>query len=248
MQSLDRAIQVLDVLSKCPEGMPITELSDRIGLSLSTTHRFLQSLGDNDLVIQDPVSRRYKLGLKLLSLASGLLKSDRLLQISHEPMQRAAALSGNVVYLCKQQKNEIICVSATNPADEIIPSFVVEVGNTLPVHAGAAAKIILAYQPESFLQSLLKQLTPLPQYTKKTTTDIDKVLDDYKHCRELGYAICDEEMHLGVIAVAAPIFNYDGTVLGSIGVTCVKAHTSIPSLVKTICESAKEISRLMGHI
>ena len=91
MQSLDRAIQVLDVLSKCPEGMPITELSDRIGLSLSTTHRFLQSLGDNDLVIQDPVSRRYKLGLKLLSLASGLLKSDRLLQMSHEPMQKAVA-------------------------------------------------------------------------------------------------------------------------------------------------------------
>lgn len=103
MQSLDRAVQVLDVLSKSADGMPITELSDRIGLSLSTTHRFLQSLSNNDLVVQDPISRRYKLGLRLLSLASGLLKSDRLLELSRETMQRAAVLSGNVVYLCKQQ-------------------------------------------------------------------------------------------------------------------------------------------------
>ena len=107
MQSLDRAVQVLDVLSKTTDGMPITELSDRIGLSLSTTHRFLQSLINNGLVIQDPISRRYKLGLRLLSLASGLLKSDRLLELSREAMQRAAVLSGNVVYLCKQQNKEI---------------------------------------------------------------------------------------------------------------------------------------------
>ena len=162
-------------------------------------------------------------------------------------MQRAAALSGNVVYLCKLQNKEIVCVSATNPADDNIPSFVVQVGNTLPVHAGAAAKIILAYQSEGFLRSLLRELSPLPQYTKKTTVSIDSVLEDYKHCRELGYALCDEEMHLGVIALAAPIFNYDGTVLGSIGVTCVKAHTSMPSLINTIRDSAKEISRLMGY-
>lgn len=246
MQSLDRAVQVLDVLSKTTDGMPITELSDRIGLSLSTTHRFLQSLINNGLVIQDPISRRYKLGLRLLSLASGLLKSDRLLELSREAMQRAAVLSGNVVYLCKQQNKEIVCVSATNPIDGIIPSFAVQVGNTLPVHACAAAKIIMAYQPEPFLRGLLRELSPLPQYTKKTTADIEHVLRDYKHCREVGYALCDEEIHLGVIAVAAPIFNYDGSVLGSIGVTCVKAHTSVPTLVKTICESANEISRLMG--
>ena len=247
MQSLDRAVQVLDVLSKSADGMPITELSDRIGLSLSTTHRFLQSLSNNDLVVQDPISRRYKLGLRLLSLASGLLKSDRLLELSRETMQRAAVLSGNVVYLCKQQNKEIVCVSATNPIDDIIPSFAVQVGNTLPVHAGAAAKIIMAYQPEPFLRGLLRELSPLPQYTKKTTADIEHVLRDYKHCREVGYALCDEEIHLGVIAVAAPIFNYDGTVLGSIGVTCVKAHTSVPSLINTIRDSAKEISRLMGY-
>ena len=110
MQSLDRAVQVLDVLSKTTDGMPITELSDRIGLSLSTTHRFLQSLINNGLVIQDPISRRYKLGLRLLSLASGLLKSDRLLELSREAMQRAAVLSGNVVYLCKQQRTDAFFV------------------------------------------------------------------------------------------------------------------------------------------
>lgn len=247
MQSLNRAIKILDVLSRCPEGASVSELSDRMGLSLSTTHRFLQSLMNNGLVIQDPLSRRYKLGLRVLSLASGLLKSDRLIQMSRDPMQRAAVASGNVIYLCRQQKSEILCVSSINPLDDASPSFIAQVGNSMPIHAAAAAKIILAYQPDTVLKSLLTERVPLPKYTDKTMTNIDNILKHYRLCREQGFAICDEEINLGVVAVAAPVFNYDGSVLGSIGVTCIKVNTSIPTLVKIICDTAKEISQTMGY-
>lgn len=101
IQSIDRAVAILKLLSQSDEGLPISTICSRLGLALGTAHRFLHSLIDNGLVTQDEKTKFYRIGLEMLRLTSGILNSDRLIETARQPMQAAANKLQNMVYLSR---------------------------------------------------------------------------------------------------------------------------------------------------
>jgi len=246
MQSIDRAVQVLDLLSTHREGIPISEIGEITGLPLSTTHRLLHSLTAHSLAVQDPVTKRYKLGLRVLGLASFLLNNNRVIEAARPHMARLASSQGKLVYFCQEQNDEIVCVDSSMGSARINVQFYVQIGSLMPFHASAPAKAILAHSPPEKLERLLRKNSPLHRYTPRTISAPKEVLGEYRVCREQGYAVCDEEMEPGVCAVAAPVFGYDNGVLGSVALVDLKREDRMEEMIRGIVGCARDISREMG--
>ena len=248
IQSIDRAVSILELLSRSEQGLPISEVCSKLNLPLGTVHRFLWSLIDNGLVAQDEKTKFYHLGVKMLRLTAGMLNSDRLIEISRTPMLEAAEELKNIVYLCRESNDEVVCVSCVNEVSnfQAKAKFAAQIGNDMPFHAAAAGKIIAAFASEQKLESLIARNSPLIKYTDKTKTTREDVLADLKKCREQGYAVCDEELELGVIAVAAPIRNYDGSVQASVAITGIKANVSVKEVIDCITKCSFKISSALG--
>ena len=247
MQTIDRAVSILALLAPHTEGLSVSELSKSMGLSLGTTHRFLQSLVENDLVEQDRASKRYRIGFKILRLASNLLSTDRIIDAARIPMRQAASLVGNVVYLCQEHAGEVICTHCEDPTTDLHSKFADQIGNEMPFYAAAAAKIIFAYKSHGVLQNLFMRHAPLVRYTARTKTALDEILADARKNLSKGYAVCDEELEKGVIAVAAPVFSYNGEVAGSIGVTGIKSNFQLEAVTEALLTCSKKVSRELGY-
>lgn len=245
MQTIDRAVEVLTLLSQYPDGISVSELSHRMHLSLGTTHRFLMSLMENNLVMQDKTTKQYRLGFKVLRLASNLLNKDRLIDVARLPMRKAASAVHNVVYVCQESAGEVICTHCEDPTTETHSKFAAQIGNEMPFYAAATAKIIFAYQPE-IVKALYEKNKPLERFTARTKTSLKSILDDLEKSALQGFAICDEELENGVIALAAPIFNYEGHAIASVGVTGIKGQLKLESTKDAICACAKTISAELG--
>lgn len=247
MQSIDRAFAMLNLLSKVDEGMSVSELSKQMSLPVGTVHRFLISLAENGLVVQDSKTKFYKLGIKILSLASQYLKGNRLVTIARGPMQLAADQLGMVVYISQKHLTDVLCVASVEPTAGLHAKFAAQVGVDMPFNAAAAAKILFAYEPEIVLRTLAGSGEGLKKYTDKTKTTVEEILEDAHRNLAQGYAVCDEELEPGVIAVAAPVHNYDGTVIASVAVTGIKANCNLEKLVEGVCRCGRTISAAMGY-
>lgn len=247
MQSIDRAVAILDILGRHEHGLSVSEITSTLGLPLGTTHRFLTSLMDNALVVQDPSTKAYRLGWRILSLASQLVHSSRLIQVARQHMARTAASVGKMVFLCQEHNGEIVCVASATDPGGLHMKFYVQLGSIMPFHASASAKIIFAYSPQSVLQQLFAGHTPLPHYTARTLSDPEAILQDLAQCRQQGYAVCDEEMEIGVQAVAAPVFGFDRAVTASVGIIGIKAdEVPLARLIEEVQDCARLISRDVG--
>ncbi|MDO5531681.1 IclR family transcriptional regulator [Sutterella sp.] len=248
IQSVDRAVSILRLLSDHKAGLPVSGICTRLGLPLGTAHRFLQTLVGNGLVMQDRRTKFYRLGLGMLRLASVMINSDSLSRAAKAPMQKCADEIGNLVYLCRENAGDVVCVACvSHDSGSNLTQFAAQIGGAMPFHAAAAGKIILAYGGLGKFDQVFTAKAPLEKFTDRTRVAYEDVLDDLRTARARGWAVCDEELEPGVIAVAAPVRNFDGTVSASVAATGVKAGVSLPGLIQAVTDCAAAISRAQGY-
>ena len=173
------------------------------------------------------------------------MNKDRLIDVARLPMRKAASEVHNVVYVCQESAGEVVCTHCEDPTTETHSKFAAQIGNEMPFYAAATAKIIFAYQPE-MARTLFERNKPLVRFTARTKTSLKSLLDDLQKSAAQGYAVCDEELENGVIALAAPVFNYEGRAIASIGVTGIKGNLKLESTKDAICECARTISAELG--
>jgi DNA-binding IclR family transcriptional regulator len=206
VQSIKRSFALLRALALGPVG--VTELADRVALPKSTVARLLASLEEEQAVEQTEAGGEYRLGPGLIDLAGSaprgrnLVAAARphLLELS-ESIDEVAGLStidgGLVYYLDQTESSSNIQVRDWT-------------GEHAPLHAVPSGLVILAHQPERFVEEYLAG--PLVQCTARTMTDPDELRDRLEHVRSIGYAWVHEEFADELNSVAAPVFENDGSV------------------------------------
>jgi DNA-binding IclR family transcriptional regulator len=126
--------------------------------------------------------------------------------------------------------------------------FLLRKGIRFPLHAGAAGKILLAYQPEEKIEGFLKA-NKFEKYTEKTVLDPAELRKQLKAIRKAGYAFSEEEISLGVRAFAAPIFNHEGKIIAGLTVFGPIQRITGPkkeTILKLILEYSQKISEEIG--
>jgi IclR family acetate operon transcriptional repressor len=229
--------------------LPLTRIASHAGLSKSSTHRQLQTLIDEGYVVQDGDSR-YRLGLKMLWLASDLVDGlglERIVRPVLDEMARATYETVHMALLDGKVAVYVEKVDASNP----IRRMYSRVGKRVPFHCTGLGKAILAYLPTECVREIIAA-EGLPRYTANTITDQDGLLAHLALIRTQGYALDDEEHEEGVRCIAAPLFDRQQHVLGAVSIAALSHRVdrrrllSWRTLLRASCEKVNVILRHQG--
>lgn len=199
VQSVDRALLLLELLARAGGRLPITELAARSGLSLGTVHRLLGSLAGRGYVRQD-ADRRYALGTSLLPLGDA---ATRLLGSWALPYLSALAEAcGETTNLAVLEDDHVVYL-AQAPGRHRMRMFT-EVGRRTLPHSTAVGKVLLAWQDEAHVRRVVTRFG-LPARTERTLTDLPSFTAALAEVRERGWAVDDEEEEVGVRCLAVPV-------------------------------------------
>jgi IclR family KDG regulon transcriptional repressor len=246
-QSLERIAEILDCFSLDNPVLGVREISRKTGLSHSTVGRLMSNMKDLGMLNQDPETLAYMMGAKMLAWAGIYTVTSDIRSISLPIMVRLQEKSRETISLYVLEGNERVCVERLESPEAV--RIVARIGRRIPLYAGSAGKVFLAFLSEQRREEILRgtELIPL---TRRTITDMDELHSDLNRIRKRGYAVSKGEWILEAAGVAAPIFDQSGRINAALTIsgpaqrfTEEKFNETIP-LVKT---GAEEISRELGY-
>jgi len=245
VQSVDRALRLLDLLGDGTAARSLTECSRAMGLSKAVVFRLVRTLERHGYLMRND-DRRYMLGTKPLELASVVLRRFEVRQVARPTVLALAERTGESVVLTAPGRDGVVCLDTVDSPQRIRVSF--QVGRITPYHAGAAGKVHLAYLPEARIRQILAR--GLPAFTERTITDPGALRRDLARIRRQGYAFTVGEFDPGVAAISAPIVDSRNEVVAviSLGGPAERfSRRALPRLVREVKRAAEEISiRLLG--
>ncbi|MCG0275715.1 MAG: IclR family transcriptional regulator [Thermosediminibacteraceae bacterium] len=245
VQSIERAMRILEELAEEEDGLGVTELSARVGLHKSTVHRILNTLLRMGYVEQNPKSEKYRLGTKLLYLGGAILDRMDIRKESHELLKQLAEEVNETVHLVIPDNDKALYIDKIDSKRTI--RMYSQIGRHVPLHASAVGKAILAFSSPEYVQKVIKK--GLDRYTRNTIVDPDRLIEHLKEIRAQGYAVDDEENEEGIRCVGAPVFDYTDKVIAAIsisGSTVTIPPERVPELASKVVNYARTISRKMG--
>ena len=247
VQVLERSLGILELLCSDGPELSLIELSERLGLHKSTTHRLVGVLEQYRFVEKSSTSGRYRLGLKLFELGSKAIAHIDWRERARRYLQRLAFETGETAHLCILDDGEVLYLEKVEaPRTVRVPSIV---GRRYPAHCGGAGKTLLAFQPNEEIDELIKR-RGLKAYTRNTLTTPAQLKEGLRQVREQGYAIDNEEFEEGLECIGAPIRDYSGKVVAAIsiaGPTFRINEEKLPMLARSVITVAGELSADLGY-
>lgn len=217
--AIDRMMDVLGLLERRSDEARIRDLVAMLGLPRTTVYRILNSLQSHDMVRRS-ASGGYTLGPRLLALASRVLASDQdydLAQLSLPHLEQLSAETGEASKVSVRDADGVLVVAAVKGTRPF--ALTTSPGQRLPLHAGAAGKVLLAYLPPGEVKPLIEG--PLSRFTARTLIEPDKLTQELTRIRSRGWALDRGEYALSVHAVAAPIPDRSGQVIAALSIPFV---------------------------
>jgi DNA-binding IclR family transcriptional regulator len=216
VQSLDRALSILDVLAEGGEsGIPLTRIAASVGINSSTARHLLATLVARQVVEQDPISRRYRLGVHLIELGNSARSSTSLVRLAYPYVEGLWETTGEAVSLLVFHGLLRTVLLGLQSRQMLHAQSAPLTTHTL--HATGSGKVLLAYLPERELQEYLNRAT-LSRFTNATITDPDALREELARVRATGVALDCEEHGVGVRCIAAPIKDAHLRVIGCLDV------------------------------
>jgi DNA-binding IclR family transcriptional regulator len=239
IQSVDRAIRVLTALQGARR-MSLSELSARLDLAPSTTHGIVRTLVEHGMVVQERGSSRYELGPAVLRLGNVYLDTLELRSKAIPWAEDLARRTGLAVRTGVLLIDDVVIIHHEPRPDGT--RQMPEVGIVIPAHASALGKAMLAFAPDEAERMLGDG--ELRSMTGETLTSPDDVRRQLEQVRATGIAREQDEAVLGEGAVASPVFDSWGDVVGAIGVVVSGSTESDPA--DRVRETARALSRELG--
>ena len=201
VQSLDRALLLLEHLADAGGSMRLAELEGATGLPLPTIHRLLRSLAQNGYVRQEP-SRRYALGSRLIRL--GEIAGRTLGSWALPRLAELVSEIGETANMALLEGDEVVYVAQVPSAHSM--RMFTEVGRRVQAHCTGVGKALLSQLPDEQVLELLRR-TGMPARTPRTLTDPHALIAELHEIREQGWAVDDAEQEVGVRCVAVPVLG-----------------------------------------
>ncbi|MGC8781159.1 MAG: IclR family transcriptional regulator [Anaerolineae bacterium] len=244
--SVERALDILNLFDLRTAELGTTEIAEAVGLHKSTAASLIYTLAAKGYLAQNPRTRKYSLGLKLIERSAVVLHHLEVRRVAYPHLEALRDRCGETVNLAVLDGADIVyierllCTRALGMRSEI--------GKRALAHSTALGKAILAHWPTAEVGAFVQRFG-LPRVTAKTITDPTEFLRQLEEARALGYAIDDEENEEGGRCVAAPLFDYTGKPIASISLSAPVSRLSLadaPRFAALVRETAHAISLHLG--
>ncbi len=242
VKSVARALQLLSAIAEGDE-LALTELATRASLVPSTAHRLLLTLIEAGYVVQNPQTRGYGAGTRLLEYSiAATRRLDDLRAAAGSIMTELADAAGETVHLTVLDRRDVLFI-----AQELGPGRVrmhVDPGTRVSAHVTAAGKAVLAWQTPESLDALLADWA-LERFTAHTITQTEDFRRELDRTRRRGWALDYEEQEQGVACVGAPILAPDAlptAALSVSGPTSRLRRASLPALAELVANASQRVA------
>jgi IclR family KDG regulon transcriptional repressor len=245
VKSLIKALDLLETFKQNSE-QGVSEISRVIDASKSTVFTLLHTLKKRGYIYQNPETRKYMLGLKLLEIGEYVRENDslrvcalpKLKELVERYNETAPLVFWNGVEACYVDKVE----------GTASMRMVYQLGKTPPLHCTANGKAILACLSNEKVRKII-EIQGMEEYTKNTITNIEDLLEELELTRRRGYSTDNSEEEIGVSCVAVPIRDYGNSVIGAVSLSGSSARINqdnVPLIAEDIKKAVNEIQVALG--
>lgn len=244
--AVEKAINILELLESCDNGLNLTDISNALSISKSTSFRILNTLKHFGYVEQESERGVYTLGHRLLSLASAVKDKLNLTRVALPYMEKLTKITGETTKLGVLHNGETLVIARVKSSREM--SITTDVGRRFPIHAGGASKLLFAHLPEEEIERIIRK--GLKKYTSITITDPEKLRLELKTILRQGFAEDNGEYIEGIKAIACPIFDYHGRVVAALSIPYLDTRANDnkrKELLVQLFSCARDISEALGH-
>lgn len=249
VQSIERALTILNTLSEHPDGIQITRLSERVGLNKSTTHRLLATMLNMKYVVKDKENDKYKLGLQIVYLSRNILSNMNITKIAKPFLETLVKDVNETIHLCIEDNGEVMYIDKIE-SNQTIRMFS-RIGSRAQMYCTAVGKILLSGMPQAKFENLVSNMEFVPR-TTATITSKEELIEEIEKIKQLKYALDNVEYQEGVRCIAAPIFDFHGNIIASFSISGPSTRVTMDVvntvLIDKIKSTSKEISLNLGYI
>lgn len=248
VQSLCRALSILNVIADEDRGMTMTDIAQRAGLPLSTTHRLLTTLQHERYVRFDNEQSLWMMGVQAFIIGNAFVRSRDIIATSRPFMMALMEKSGETVNLAVADQGE--CIYLAQIECRQMMRVLAKPGSRVPMHSSAVGKALLAAMPEAKARKFLF-MRELERGTDKTVVDLKALCVEIEQVRTSGYAFDDEEHCIGLRCVASVIYDEFGEPMAAVSLSGPLARIGddrFPVLGAMVKETARAITTAMGGV
>lgn len=248
VQSVDRALRIIEFLAENPTGAGITEISKSLGLSKGTVHRLISTLKERDFAYQSSNTELYRLSYKILYLYNCISNNIDMFKVSRPIIRKFADKVDATVHLATldEKRSNIVYIDRIEPMNSQKP-FVMSsrVGKKAPCYCTAAGKMLLSQYSDDEIRDIMKG-EEYKTYTDKTIKNIDEFLEEIHKVRKQRYALDENEYDHGIICISIPIYNSNGKIDFAMSVTGLILYTKAEELIN-LKDQLDEVSRKVSN-
>ena len=248
IQTIDRMIQIMDCFTIDLNNLGVREVARLTGLSPSVCGRLMMALKDQGLLLQHLSTRAYSVGPKSLRWAEVYTTNLDIRNVALPVINELLIETKETISLYILDGDERLCVERMESAQNV--RIVARIGRRLPLYAGSAGKLLLAFLPEKRQEEILSRSTLQP-FTVKTITDIKTLKVELKTIRKQGYAFSDGEWVEDAAGIAAPIFDIKGDILAALTISGPSFRFT-PDKINlhkhSVLKAVERISRDLGYV
>jgi IclR family pca regulon transcriptional regulator len=240
--TLKRGIRILELFSPETSVITTTEAANAIGISRAAARRLLLTLNDTGYLSQEKGA--FRLTEKIMSIGQGSFARE----------ERWTKATGIVVDISNRMEEPFSISVLDGPrirfvARDIkrrIHSAKLVVGDTLPAHCSAAGKILLSALSSEDLKALFDANSPLKKWTPHTLTELEDLEAELKQVCLKSWAVAEDEIEMGTIGIAVPIFDKHGVVCAALAVGSHKNRRSVEELKTNFLPVLLEVASRIG--
>ncbi|MEW9053116.1 MAG: IclR family transcriptional regulator [Neobacillus sp.] len=249
VQSLERALTILNKLSEYPDGIQIARLSEQVGLTKSTIHRLLATLSSMNYVVKDEETDKYKLGLQVLFLSRNLLNNSDIVTTAKPYLEKLAKEINETVHLCIEDRGEVIYIDKIESTQTV--RMYSRIGSRAPIYCTAVGKVLLSDMSPDYFNEVVSKINFVPK-TPTTITSKDELVKEVEQVKVQGYALDNAENEAVLRCIASPIYNHKGKIVASFSISGPSNRVTMELINEKLIDIMKqytiEISRNLGYI
>jgi IclR family acetate operon transcriptional repressor len=248
VQSVDRALHIIETLAEDDEGYRLSDLAVRTGLSTSTAHRLLTTLERRRFVQFDRTESKWHVGAQIFAVGATFTRRRNFVAQAVPYLRKLRDQTRETANLAMVDDESIIVLTRVE-SREIMRSLT-KVGGRVAMVASGVGKAVLATYADEDVGAIIRH-QGMPRLTEKSIVRPGELFRQLATIRRQGYAVDDEEACMGLRCVAAVVFNDCGEALAAISVSGMTSRVTedrLPELGHAVREVAAELTAAIGGV
>lgn len=248
VSSILRALKILECFMDRETEWTLKALVDHLDMPSTTVFRQVSTLAERQYLVQDPVRKSYRVGPRLMLLASAILGQSDLRRVARPELEHLSDTVHETINLSVLLEHDIFYLDKVETHRSIVCNT--QIGGRAPAYATSSGKAMLSCQNEAYIddycQWMNRKAHPL---TSNTITDSDQLRSQLVQARLNGYAMDDGEIEAGLICVAAPVYDMNRKVVAAVSISGpdYRMREDQEVMIREARQTAHNISRLLGY-